>query len=484
MSKRVSLISSHINRKGKLISPFNYNLGEQLKLSSWIDERLPEYLWMGIILREYERKEGLRILRNILYRIIQVLPDILYPKFSLILNSDNRKKEKIFQIITEETKNNILMPLTIIYQEDKYPIFNKHFYSNDMSYIERMDMLNEIIDLYFFHQSNEATDLQFLTTQIMVMKSKICIHNNSVNIIEALKYFETGNHSDDKMGGYRSLIRSFSGLEIEEYNIKFCEEFWRDIGMVNKCEPIVIDYEKNMNDNEKFIASVKEVIKYIVLKNKELRFDNDKFDIVMGNAIYGLKIYIELSEANLSTSIIGRLVLRTLIEIYINFKYLLKLESEKTNIWTEYKLYGIEKLKLVLLKSREQKEKELSHISHDIIEAIVNEDKWEELVDVDLKYFDNTNIRKKFEYINEKDLYLYYDYLTNYSHGFWGAIRESSMLHCHNPGHKYHYIPDINFEQMSSEVYTDCEIILRKIMDALCNLYEVPHSIKVEIITI
>ena len=48
-------------------------------------------------------------------------------------------------------------------------------------------------------------------------------------------------------------------------------------------------------------------------------------------------------------------------------------------------------------------------------------------------------IRLKAESVGEKDLFgLYYDYDSSYEHGLWGAIRESSLLKCTNPAHKYH----------------------------------------------
>ncbi len=81
--------------------------------------------------------------------------------------------------------------------------------------------------------------------------------------------------------------------------------------------------------------------------------------------------------------------------------------------------------------------KSTSWISY--IEALVNEFKGEEFIDMDTKYFDKQNIRLKAEDVGEKNLYgLYYDYDSSFEHGLWGAIRESSLLKCNNPAHKYH----------------------------------------------
>uniref|UniRef100_UPI004057B053 helix-turn-helix domain-containing protein n=1 Tax=Agathobacter sp. TaxID=2021311 RepID=UPI004057B053 len=34
------------------------------------------------------------------------------------------------------------------------------------------------------------------------------------------------------------------------------------------------------------------------------------------------------------------------------------------------------------------------------------------------------------------------DYDSSFEHGLWGAIRESSLLKCNNPAHKYHCLPE------------------------------------------
>jgi len=43
-------LSELARRKGKLISPWVDQLGDVLTLTSWSLERLPEYIWMALIL--------------------------------------------------------------------------------------------------------------------------------------------------------------------------------------------------------------------------------------------------------------------------------------------------------------------------------------------------------------------------------------------------------------------------------------------------
>uniref|UniRef100_UPI0040560DF0 DUF5677 domain-containing protein n=1 Tax=Agathobacter sp. TaxID=2021311 RepID=UPI0040560DF0 len=80
-------------------------------------------------------------------------------------------------------------------------------------------------------------------------------------------------------------------------------------------------------------------------------------------------------------------------------------EPSHDNIWRDYQLYGMGLYKLVLARHREGSVAEESHFDEKYIEALVNEFKGEEFIDMDTKYFDKQNIRPKAESVGEKDLY-------------------------------------------------------------------------------
>ena len=94
---------------------------------------------------------------------------------------------------------------------------------------------------------------------------------------------------------------------------------------------------------------------------------------------------------------------------------------------------------------------------------------------MDTKYFDKQNIRLKAESVDEKNLFgLYYDYDSSFEHGLWGAIRESSLVKCNNPAHKYHCIPDIEDETRLKTVQPECSIFRNKTLSLLKERYDIP----------
>lgn len=153
------------------------------------------------------------------------------------------------------------------------------------------------------------------------------------------------------------------------------------------------------------------------------------------------------------------------------------------NIWRDYQLYGMGLYKLVLARCRESGISEESHFDKNYIEALVNEFKGEEFIDMDTKYFDKQNIRVKADSIGEKDLYgLYYDYDSSFEHGLWGSIRESSLLKCNNPAHKYHCVPDVEAEIRLKTVMPDCIMVMNKTVSLLNEFYGIPEQLLSEVL--
>jgi hypothetical protein len=279
------------------------------------------------------------------------------------------------------------------------------------------------------------------------------------------------------MEAHRAVIRSTeTGMNIDAYDIKFSYKFWRDFGMITPCNPLKIEFQENANDYSEFVDDCRKILEYVFYSNKEESLSGDRFDVIIGSINYALKIFAEINDKALGNSGLGRHGVRTIIEVYIMLKYLLRKEPGQPNIWGEYKLYGISKYKLVLLKAREIDFSDpTSHFVLPVVEALVNETRWEEFIDVDFKYFDDQSIREKSIEAGEKELYdLFYDYDSNFSHGLWGAVRESAMLHCNSVDHQYHTVPDLYANQNLPDVKSHSIKVTKMFFALLAELYTIP----------
>lgn len=475
--KSVSGISDHKKRKGALVTPLNAAVGNTLKLSSWAEERMPEYLWLGLILLHYGRTTGMQKAGNILSEISKFFDTLSQPRMSKIFDLADDKQKLVYEIICKHIEKEVLAPLTILYPNRLYPTFNEYFFISHLLVEERISIVSEAIKLFSPHQSNAATDLRFLALSLMIFSGKLHVMQGMESVISALSEYPYTDHENEIMRMYRPTIRSMEGgMNFDENNIDFSSKFWRDFGMMTPCNSIRIEFSENTTNYKEFTNDCRKVIEYVFYSNKEKSLTEDKFDVILGSVNYALKIFDEINENSLGNSILGRHGIRTIIEVYIMLKYLLKRETEQPKIWEEYKLYGVSKYKLILLKARESNSIDMtSHFSVPIAEALVNEIKWEEFIDVDLNYFDKQGIRDKSIDVGEKELYdLFYDYDSNFSHGLWGAIRESSMLHCSSADHQFHIVPDIYDNQNLPDAKSDSNKIMILLYTLLASLYDIP----------
>lgn len=474
-----SKLSDHSYKKGKIITPINSMLGEKLLLNSWNAQRLPEYLWLGLILLNYDRKVGLEIGQRILYLISRVDIDISKPKISLITQANEHQQREIYNIILNLIEPEVLAPLTILLRGDKYHLFNEYFYVKELSVESRILRMKEAVEKFYDHQSHLATDLRYLVICLPLIKGKIQLFEG-LNATDAIKNYSLINHDDEKMKLYRPSIRSLEGIDHEEKDESYISYFWNELGMLTDCEPLFINFRELNTDVNILIDDTKDVLEQLMLENKEIQLDNGKFSVLIGSTIYMTKIIKELIDKKLENSILGRHAFRTILEVYIMMKYLIQNEYANSNIFSEYQIYGIGKYKHVMLRARNSSIVEgNTHIEMPILNALVNEPMFEEYIDIDVRYFDAQSIKKKFELVDELDLYeVYYEYDNNYVHGFWGAVRESSMLFCDNPLHKYHSVPDFeNYQKLSSVVF-DTEKVFKKHIELLSSQFEFPDWYK------
>jgi hypothetical protein len=333
--------------------------------------------------------------------------------------------------------------------------------------------MREIMD----HQSHESTDIRFIALWFNLLSGKVHLLKEQVDL---LSEYPKRAHTDEVMRMARTSVRSLEMmiLNFENADSDYLQSFWGCVSEMTECDIFAIKFPAEDRNVTTYMEQLYEV--FVYLSELFLSADplNDKMNVLLGIATYSYKRLKEIYDHSLFNSISGRSCVRVLIENYIMMKYLVKNESSHDSIWRDYQMYGIGLYKLVLERHRESGVSDDTHFDVKYIGALVNEFKSEEFIDMDTKYFDKQNIRSKAESVNEKSLYgLYYDYDSSFEHGLWGAIRESSLVTCNNPAHKYHCIPDIEDSNRLKTVLPDCIMIMNKTLIFLNELYGIPEQI-------
>lgn len=468
-------LSKHIKKGDTLYTPYTNpeGLGAKLSLSSWAKNWLPEYLWIGLIIHKYGRKIGLEKINNIIYELNS--HSICIPQFSKIHELEQEQRENFWSIVLNYVDRNVLAPFTIVATPDVDDVFYNFFFDYSINIDDSISELFSIIEKCSTFHDELTTDICFSVNWFYIKNGRLKISSKLDMLPQALTTYYKYNHSDEKMRIYRPAIRAtFQGVSSIDSSKIFSKMIWEKLAEIMECNPLVIVWDGN--EEMKLFEKITKVIDYIVATNDNKKMD-DKYAVVMGITCYIYKIYREISEKKLQNDISGRILFRTMIESYINLKYIMLQEKEIPDVYNRFKAYGVGKYKLIMAKMREDKYSvsDDAQLHQKIMEILVNEEMDEAFVNTSFGYFDKTQINKKFIYCDEQMLYeIYYEYGTNFSHGFWGAIRESSMLICDNPTHNYHMVPDYNAEQKLRSIQADCDMLLRKLFELISEYIELP----------
>ena len=475
-------LSQHKFKKGKFVTPLN-DIPQMKAFSdeqSWTYGRLPEYIWIALILERMGRKDGLASLYHITNKLKLLAPNIKEPKLSSILSLNNEIQIEFFKEIQKQVPDGTLSPLTLIFTVSKYPIFAKSFYTNKLSTDERRSILLNTMRKAMHHQTHESTDVRFIVLWFNATAGRLHMLPEHGKLLSRYPQIE---HDNEEMRAIRPFIRSCEATSIERPNNLYLKNFWRCVSKMSDCELTAIKFPTEEHNTSLYNEHLYETLAYLNELYKKTNPIDEKMSVILGIATYSYKRFKEVCEHNLYNTISGRGCIRVMIESYIMMKYLLINEPNHDNIWRDYKIYGTGLYKLVLSRHREVAEKLDSHFDMPYIEALVNEFWIEDFIDMDTKYFDKVAIRIKAEQVGEKDLYgLYYDYDSSFEHGLWGAIRESSLLRCENPAHQYHCVPDIDGAIQLKSVLPDCIMVMNKIIVLLNQLYGIPENIYKEVI--
>jgi len=151
------------------------------------------------------------------------------------------------------------------------------------------------------------------------------------------------------------------------------------------------------------------------------------------------------SSSNIWNGHIAPIILRTLVDNYINFAWILENPLERSRKFIYFGL-GQEKLQLAHrkkeLESREAYENE--ELMNKALEAWINDQRYEFLTEVSLKSWSEISVRKMAEEANCLDLYNYvYQPFSSNAHNMWNHIAKYNLVESKNPLHKHFRKPGI-----------------------------------------
>ena len=430
-------ISGHTRVRKQLIPPLA-KLGDKLSFSSWLNDRLPEMLWAALIRAGTDQENAISEFRRILAVIGEhdergEFSDITLTGLSKI-NAPLRE-EFLRHVVRNPGTAEALTPLRFF---ENLPA-RETWLRLLPDVAPDVELLMAAVGQNLWHQSQEATDCRWVRLMGRLLSGKLRVPE-----FMAKEWFGYPNEGDQ-----RTVRPSIRAAEISENSLSppdltwpkaFWEEAWHNTPCFILGNPERQGDPPSVSVTRHRISEVLDALEEHWNKTHVTTAIDPKHDAIFGLAFYSVRVLNEMIGIGVGTGVLGRLGLRTLLEVRISLRFLI--EKDEETLWKKWRAYGAGQAKLNALKFDHDLDAP-KHIDLESIERIAGEDLWEEFVSIDLGSWSDLDLRKLSERTGLKDLYdEYYSWTSGYSHGIWGPVREACFQTCGNPLHRLHRYPD------------------------------------------
>lgn len=186
-----------------------------------------------------------------------------------------------------------------------------------------------------------------------------------------------------------------------------------------------------------YVGEIREYVRYSEMLNtyiENMRLDvkkelKDKLYVIKGLTAYAARLFSETVRHDLGRTVSGRIIFRTILEAYINMKYLTHKENEQPDVYSLFLSFGVSRYQKVIDRSASGKlvKRPDAHVRTEELARLVAEAIERNNADTSYGYFRKENIRNKFLAVGEQELYeVFYEYGTSFAHASWAAVSEIS----------------------------------------------------------
>lgn len=448
-------------RQGKtLVPPFLGAAGTKTQLASWMNERLPEMLWATLVIAATDREYALAHFRKVLGFVAghSRRADLWDFRLSGIARLEPMLRKDVIAAITDDSPARTALAQMCFYPSlPGLETWEAHLPKREFD----GELLMRAVGGTLWHQSQEATDIRWLRAAAQLVAGKL-------HIPEAMTRSWLNYPNESEMHtvhtGIRAAELSLGALAAPslEWPDAFWDHNWKNPNS-SKCIPLPLRAAPQPVGEivtRRKVQETVELVEHHWAETHSTTSIDPKHDGVFGMALYALRVLEEMFTIGIGTSVLGRLGLRTILELRINLHYLL--QSTRADIWQSWRAYGAGQTKLAALKFDEMEDLP-SFVDAASVEMIAGEDLWEEFREINLASWSGQDLRKLSEACGLKDLYdKYYGWTSGYAHSMWGPIREACFSTCGNPLHRLHRRP---VRGTLNDAVTDAAILVDGILD-------------------
>ena len=315
------------------------------------------------------------------------------------------------------------------------------------------------------HQSEISTDVRWLKYVLKISLGKVIFLPKMREIAEEIVEFP--NKGD--MRKVRPSIRAGEMMIRRNPPSVWIEKYWAELLTKTGCidgssETDYFKLSAPVLTRDAILSARNQVAQRFRSVMSSTRTDA-KFDAAFGFTLYALSLLEEIAAPPLSQLLLGRIGLRSIVEVVITFSYLLR--KNNSALWTAYRNFGSGQAKLAFLKLEQTTGDIPTFVDQETLFQLANEDVWQEFVNVNFGHWDNKNLRDLAIEGGTKDIYdRFYDWTSTFVHGHWCSVRDSNFVTCHNVLHRLHRIPR-PYHRIMPTVVPDAVTLVNRTIDLL-----------------
>lgn len=461
-------------RAGKtLVPPAIHAMGEKLQFTSWMNDRLPEMLWAALIFASMDRRQAFGEFGRIFNFVAEherksVLKCLTLSNFA---DLDVELRKEVIEVITANPTTARALATLLMFEG--LPA-KSEWEARLPSYDASLPLLMTAVGETLFHQSPGATDCRWVLVMGVAAAGQMSISLSLSDYVERMTTYPDLEPGAPEGASVRATEGGLAGFMLSKS--EWPEIFWREAWDKTPCFQLatpIPDVQLQPSTTRQGINDIIENLERHWNQTHSTTAVDAKHDAIFGMAFYVLRILNEMMGIGISNGILSRVGLRTIFEIRINLKHLA--DKNDSELWKRWREYGAGQAKLSSLKLDDIEEPP-KYLDAERIENIASEDLWEELRTIDLGHWANGDLRRISEDTQLKDLYdQYYPWTSAYTHGMWGAIRESSFQTCGNPLHRLHRYPE---RYPLKDCLYDAVMLVDEILEHVDNEYpSFPHRL-------
>lgn len=494
-SHQKQVLSDH-KREGKVfLPPFLAEMGK-LTPVRWLDDILPNILWIGILLDSLPEQRAVQIALKCAQEANRILSPEKAKSFAFVAEYygiDSDQAKRIREALSNEgvliDLQSSLFPLVSLYSECPLGIlfddYAKEKYRVDLD--NSIDKVKRVVRNCLNRQGRPAMIAQTTAIYIMMVVGKLYIHEGSLleKIEDIFGYPDT-----EESKRVASIVRAtINAIKLIEKTSDWSAYFWRhgyeiSICVFPKHAPAVFEIDDSrlgelieitQQYRGELIEEVRDRWNCIIVD-----LSNPLKDEILGGLI--------ARQARLATALVAnptlwsvdmaRILLRCMVDTHITLAWLATRGAEKDfEQFVEYGL-GQEKLLLEHLNSRLDDLDPKSKILREEIEEMrswINSQLITDFLPVNVGSWTKKSVREMADETGSLAIYnLSYTPFSAVVHGMWNAIAKMNLKFCINPLHRLHRVPSLE----DPPIYLGAVDQAAEVMDESFRVWEMAKNVR------